>query len=66
MASLIGKYCRASYTVRLAHIAGDILDRNLDPSLDGNYMDTVKIEGNIMELANSMSAEWWQPQFNDG
>lgn len=49
----------------MADLAGDVLDRNLKPSVDGNYMDTVKIEGSMMESANSMSPEWWRPELSD-
>ena len=50
----------------MAHIAGDVLDRNLCPSPDGNYMDTIKIEANIMDLAASMPPDWWRPEFFAG
>lgn len=49
----------------MADLAGDILDRNLKPSVDGNYMDTVKIEGSMMESARSMPLEWWRPELSD-
>lgn len=50
----------------MAHIAGDVLDRNLCPSPDGNYMDTIKIEASIIDLAASMPPDWWRPEFSVG
>ena len=51
---------RTNYAFRLAHITGTVIDRNLCPSPDGNYMDTIKIEASIMDLANSMPPDWWR------
>ena len=50
----------------MAHITGDVIDRNLRPSPDGNYMDTIKIEASIMDLASSMPPEWWRPELDVG
>lgn len=54
------------YVFRLANIMGDVIDRNLNPSADGNYMETVRIEGDMMELADSMPSEWWNGEFPRG
>ncbi|KAL8794932.1 MAG: hypothetical protein Q9195_002514 [Heterodermia aff. obscurata] len=56
----------SNYAFRMAHIAGDVLDRNLSPSPDGNYMETIKIESSIMDLANSMPPDWWRYELVDG
>ena len=50
----------------MAHITGDVIDRNLSPSPDGNFMETIKIEASIMDLASSMPPEWWRPELVDG
>lgn len=55
-----------SFNLRLADIIGEVIDRNLNPSADGNYMETVKIEGSMMDLANTMPPEWWHDEFPRG
>ena len=54
-----------SYSFRLGDIAGDVIDRNLNSSPDGNYMQTMQIEGSLVDLANSMPKEWWDPGINN-
>ena len=51
------------YLFHLTNIMGDVIDRNLNPSSDGNYMETVRIEGEMMVLVESMSSEWWNGEF---
>lgn len=46
----------------MAHITGDVIDRNLSPSPDGNFMETIKIEASIVDLASSMPPDWWRPE----
>ena len=48
-----------SYFLRLSEIVGDVIDRNLDSSTQSNYLTTVKIEGDLINLANSMPSDWW-------
>ena len=54
------------FMFHLTNIMGDVIDRNLNPSPDGNYMETVRIEGDMMKLADSMSSEWWSAEFPSG
>ena len=48
----------ASYITCLAEVAGDVIDRNLNPSTDGNFLDTVRIEGKLVEIASAMPPSW--------
>ena len=54
------------FLFHLTNIMGDVIDRNLNPSPDGNYMETVRIEGDMMQLADSMSSEWWNGELLRG
>lgn len=53
----------ADYFFRLAAITGDVIDRNFDQSSDSSYLQTVRIEGQLTELANSMPSGWWLSTF---
>ena len=54
------------FMFHLTNIMGDVIDRNLNPSPDGNYMETVRIEGDMMKLADQMPSEWWNEEFPRG
>ena len=47
------------YLFRLAGVAGHIIDRNQTPSSNDTLTLTVKIEGEMTDLAASMPSSWW-------
>lgn len=46
------------YFVRLATIAGDVIDRNLENSIDSGYTSTIQAEGQLGQLAQMMPSAW--------
>lgn len=47
------------YLQQLATIIGHIIDRNQEPPSNNTLLLTVKIEGEMTDLAASMPSEWW-------
>jgi len=47
------------YLLHLANIIGHIIDRNQEPPSKNTLPLTVKIEGELTDLAASMPREWW-------
>jgi len=47
------------YLLKLASVIGHVIDRNQEPPSSNTLPSTVKIEGEITDLAASMSSEWW-------
>ncbi|MCJ1453791.1 hypothetical protein MMC28_004140 [Mycoblastus sanguinarius] len=52
------------YPLRLAAIIGHIIDRNQESSSTNTLSSTIKIEGELMDLAASVPSEWWKPEFD--
>ena len=48
-----------SYLFRLSSVIGHIIDRNQDVSSRNTFTETIKIEGELMDLAGSMPPDWW-------
>ena len=54
------------YFTRLSHIVGHIIDRNQQLPSNNMLPLTWKIEAELMELAASMTNEWWEPNREPG
>jgi len=50
-----------TYLLRLASVVGHIIDRNQEASSNNALTVTVKIEGELIDLAGTMTADWWAP-----
>lgn len=48
-----------TFLFRLANIVGHIIDRNQDASSNNALTVTVKIEGELIDLASTMPSNWW-------
>ncbi len=49
----------AAFFLRLSNIAGHVIDRNHEASSNNALAVTVKIEGELIDLASTMTADWW-------
>ena len=51
----------SGFLFRLANVVGHIIDRNQEASPNNALTVTVKIEGELIDLAATMTADWWAP-----
>jgi hypothetical protein len=51
------------YILQLSRVAGHIIDRNLTFSSNDALILTVKLEGELSDLAASMPSSWWVREF---
>ncbi|KAL2039380.1 hypothetical protein N7G274_008048 [Stereocaulon virgatum] len=53
------------YVLQLARVAGHIIDRNLASSSNDALILTVKLEGELSDLATSMPSNWWVREIDE-